>query len=506
MEMAIKRPTHRQLHDIADSLGMSMDDAEIAFFLKNMGAVFDRYDLIDRMPDEVPEVVYPRTPGRRPEPAENEHNAWYWKSEIRGADGGKLSGKTVAIKDNVMVAGVPMMNGASTLEGFVPDIDATIVRRILDAGATILGKATCEHFCLSGGSHTSDPLPVHNPRRRGYSAGGSSSGSGALLVTEEVDLAIGGDQGGSIRMPSAYCGVYGMKPTYGLVPYTGIMPIEQTIDHTGPMTRSVADNALFLEVLAGPDGLDPRQDGAPAETYTEALGEDISGLRIALVREGFGHENSEADVDAKVREAAERFGKLGATVTEVSIPIHTDGLAIWTPIALEGLHWQMMLGNGYGMNYKGFYSTTLIDAHANWRYRADEIADTLKLCMFVGQFGIDAYRGRFYAKCQNIARRLRRAYDDVLAEHDLLLMPTLPMKATKLPEPGDPPEDVFLRAWEMLGNTAPFDVTGHPSMALPCGMSDGLPVSVMLTGKHLDEKTIYKAAHAFEQSEDWTTM
>ncbi|KMO27438.1 amidase family protein, partial [Methylobacterium aquaticum] len=192
-------------------------------------------------------------------PEENPLGAWYWKSEVKGAETGTLTGKTVALKDNVALAGVPMMNGASTLEGFVPASDATIVTRMLDAGATILGKAVCEHFCLSGGSHTSDPGPVHNPHRMGYSAGGSSSGSAALVASGAVDLAIGGDQGGSIRIPASYCGIYGMKPTHGLVPYTGVMPIETTIDHTGPMTASVADNALLLEVLAGADGLDPRQ-------------------------------------------------------------------------------------------------------------------------------------------------------------------------------------------------------------------------------------------------------
>lgn len=504
--MAINRPTHGQLGEIIDRLGMTMEFDEVGFYLDNLQGIFDRYDLLDVMPDEIPAVTYPRTPGYRPDAVENPHNAWFWKSEIKGASDGKLSGKTVAIKDNVMVAGVPMMNGASTLEGFVPDVDATIVTRILDAGGTILGKATCEHFCLSGGSHTSDPAPVENPHKPGYSAGGSSSGSGALLVTKEVDLAIGGDQGGSIRMPAAYCGVYGMKPTHGLVPYTGVMPIESTIDHTGPMTNNVADNALFLEVLAGADGLDPRQYAPKTDAYTEALGKGVQGMKIAVVREGFGHQNSEADVDAKVRAAAQKLESLGAIVSEVSIPMHTDGVAIWTPIALEGLQWQMMLGNGYGMNYKGLYSPTLIDAHANWRYKADELSPSLKLSMLAGQYGIDAYRGRFYAKAQNIARRLKAAYDAVLAEHDLLLMPTLPLKATKLPVAGDPPEDYFARAFEMLANTAPFDVTGHPSMAIPCGMSDGLPISMMLTGKSFDESTIYQAAHAFEQSGDWTTM
>ena len=214
----------------------------------------------------------------------------------------------MAIKDNVCVAGVPMTNGASTLEGYVPDIDATIVTRILDAGGTIVGKTVCEYFCFSGGSHTSSTGPVHNPRKMGYSAGGSSSGSGAVVAAGEVPMAIGGDQGGSIRMPAAYCGIYGMKPTHGLVPYTGIMPIELTIDHTGPMTATVEDNALLLEVLAGPDGLDPRQYGpAQTEHYTAALGKGASGLRIAVVPEGFGHPQSLPAVDRLVRNAADEL-------------------------------------------------------------------------------------------------------------------------------------------------------------------------------------------------------
>src|SRR5436853_2615167 len=151
-----------------------------------------------------------------------------------------------------------MMNGASTLEGYVPDVDATIVTRMLDAGGTIMGKVHCEYFCFSGGSHTSAAGPVQNPRRAGFSAGGSSSGSAALVAAGEVDMAIGGDQGGSIRIPSCWCGIYGLKPTYGLVPYTGIFPIELTLDHTGPLARTVADVALLLEVIAGPGGLAPR--------------------------------------------------------------------------------------------------------------------------------------------------------------------------------------------------------------------------------------------------------
>src|SRR5215510_6285271 len=216
--MAVKRPTTSQLRAVATDLGMTLSDADLESFLGLMAGSCAAYDALDSMPDYVPPVKYPRTPGYRPEGAENTFNAWYVKSQVKGAPTGKLAGKTIVLKDNVCLAGVPMMNGASTLEGYVPDVDATIVTRILDAGGTIVGKAHCEAFCASAGSHTNATGPVHNPRKAGYAAGGSSSGSAAVVAAGEVDMAIGGDQGGSIRIPAAYCGVYGLKPTHGLVP------------------------------------------------------------------------------------------------------------------------------------------------------------------------------------------------------------------------------------------------------------------------------------------------
>jgi amidase len=337
----------------------------------------------------------------------------------------------------------------------------------------------------------------------GYSAGGSSSGSAALVAAGEVEMAIGGDQGGSIRIPAAYCGVYGMKPTHGLVPYTGVFPIENTLDHTGPMTATVADNALLLEVLAGPDGLDPRQMNVKTASYTNALTGDARGMKIAVVKEGFGHPNSEADVDALVRKGAATFRQLGARVDEVSVPLHLAGPVVWTPIAVEGATWQMMNGNGFGFNWKGLYVTSLIDAHSAWRQRADEFSDTLKTTILFGQYALNKYRGHYYAKAQNLGRALRAAYDAVLADYDLLLMPTLPLKATPLPKPGGPRMEIIQRAFEMLPNTSPFDVTGHPSMSVPCGLSDGLPAGLMLTAKHFDEVSIYRAASAFEKAGDW---
>ncbi|MGA2549490.1 MAG: amidase [Burkholderiaceae bacterium] len=502
--MSIRRPTSSQIQAVAQSLGIHLDEKKAETYRQLLQPNFDAYDAVDAMPDYLPAVKYPRGQSYFPKGEENRYGAWYAKSTIRGAPQGKLAGKTVVIKDNVCVAGVPMMNGSPTLEGFVPKIDATIVTRLLDAGATIVGKSVCELFCFSGGSHTSSTGPVHNPRRHGYSAGGSSSGSAALVAAGEVDLAIGGDQGGSIRMPSSYCGIYGMKPTHGLVPYTGVMPIELTIDHTGPMTATVADNALMLEILAGPDGLDPRQHaGKGSQPYSELMKGGVKGLKIGVVAEGFGWPQSMPEVDAKVRGAADRFRKLGATVTEVSIPMHRVGPAIWLPVAAEGATQQMMKDNGYGFNYKGLYDTALIDFHSGWRKRADELSETLKITMVLGEYFIQQYGGHYYGKAQNLTRQLKETYEASLNDFDLLLMPTLPMTATPLPGPGASVEEIVQRAFEMLPNTCPMDITGHPAMSLPCGLVDGLPVGLMLVAKDYGEGTIYRAAYDFEQSGDW---
>jgi amidase len=499
----VKTPTREQLLHVAADLGMTFSDADLAAHLAAFEPNITAYNIIDRMADELPIVKYPRTPGYRPHADENKRGAWYVKSKVEGSPTGKLKGKTVVLKDNICLAGVPMMNGASTLEGYVPDVDATVAERILDAGGTIVGKAVCEYFCFSGGSHTSASGPVHNPHKMGYSAGGSSSGSAVLVSLGEVDLALGGDQGGSIRMPSSYCGVYGMKPTHGLVPYTGIMPIETTLDHTGPISANVEDNALLLEVLAGPDGLDPRQYGAHPQEYRAALGSGAKGLRIAVVEEGFKHPHSEVKVDDLVRAAAEVFKGLGATVDTVSIPMHRIGAAIWLPIAAEGATVQMMLGNGFGFNWQGLYVTSMLDYHSGWRERANELSDTLKNTMLLGHYMVKHHRGHYYAKAQNLVRRLRAAYDAMLASYDLLLMPTLPLVATKLPEDNAPIAEILQRAFEVLPNTAPFDCTHHPAMSLPCGFADGLPVGLQLIGKLYDESAIYRAAAAFEEGQDW---
>ncbi|XP_077981273.1 amidase-like [Glandiceps talaboti] len=503
---AVRVPTINKLQDMARKHNMDITLDELQAYRDHMGVLAKSFDVVDSKQEPTLPVKYPRTPGYRPREEDNPLNAWYWRCDIKGAETGKLQGKTFAIKDNVAVAGVPMMNGSYILEGYVPEYDATIVTRILDAGGRILGKAACEDLCFSGNSFTSVKGAIRNPHKRDHSAGGSSSGSGALVASGQVDMAIGGDQGGSIRIPSCWSGIVGLKPTYGLVPYTGIMPIEYTLDHTGPMTKNVYDCALFLEVLAGYDGgLDQRQPvNLAAQEYTKQLSTKLPGIKVGVLKEGFGHDVSENDVDTMVKKAAFQHIVLGAKVTEVSIPAHIDSSHIFLGMALEGTANLMMTGcGGPGSQNTGFYSSSLIDAlHKGYRTRSNDMSHILKTILLFGDHLKQEYGGRYYAKSQNIRRELTQAYDKVFEEYDVLMMPTLPYKAPKLPTQSITIPDIYEEALSMIANTSPFNLSGHPALTINTGFSDGLPVGMMIVGRKFEESTVLKVAYAYEKLRD----
>ena len=504
--MPIRKPTTEQISELAITLGMRLQPDDVDAYQALVSGQLEGFAALDALPDGLPPVHYPRTPGSRPTAEENPLGAWYVRTRVEGAAEGKLAGRGVVLKDNVMLGGVPLMNGTTTLEGYIPPMDATIVTRILDAGGTIVGKAACEAYCLSGSSHTNQSGVVRNPHDPEHSAGGSSSGSAVLVAAGEVDMAIGGDQGGSIRIPSSFCGTYGMKPTWGLVPYTGILGIEPTIDHTGPITANVRDNALLLEVIAGPDGLDSRQVGAQPDAYTETLEDGIEGLRIGLLREGFGLETSEPDVDAKVRAAGERLASLGAKISEVSVPLHLSGSALaFAAISQSAMH-TMFQTDGCGTGREDPFPPSFLDLHRGWRDRADELPVTVKMMLLLAEYLTQQYGYRYQAKGVNLMRTLRAAYDGVLGEVDLLLLPTTPMKAPRLPPADVSVEESAAVSFAMVANTQPFNNTHHPAMSIPCGMSHGLPVGAMLVGRPYAEATIYRAAHAFEAHTDWRTL
>lgn len=499
--MPVELPDPAAIAEVAQAYGLRLSDADIASFSPMVHGLLSSWDVIEELYGQSAPVA-PQRAWTRPEAADNPHNAWYVTTEITEGGEGPLAGRTVAIKDNTMVAGVPMMNGSRTIEGFIPTRDATIVTRLLAAGATIAGKAVCEDLCFSGGSHTSRTGPVRNPWDETRSTGGSSSGSAALVAGGHVDVATGGDQGGSIRMPASYSGIVGHKPTHGLVPYTGAFPIELTLDHLGPIARTVSDAALMLDVIAGPDGLDPRQPaGLTPAAHRAALTGDVDGLRVGVVTEGFGIPGlSDPDVDVAVRAAADLLAEAGMDVGEVGIPWHRNGMHVWNVIATDGATVQLIDGNGYGHNWDGLYDPELIAHYGRQRKTVpDRWSETVKLVALTGRYSIDEYQSRHYAMARNLTFELRRAYDKALASYDVLVMPTLPITATTLVAPTDSREDYITRALEMIVNTAPLDVSGHPATTVPTEPVDGLPAGLMIIGKRFDDATCLRVADAYER-------
>lgn len=499
--MPINPPDPAAIEAISEQYGLDLDASDIESFGPFVEGLLGSWNAVEDLYEEIKPSV-PNRQSTRPSDADNPLNAWYVTTSITEAEGGPLAGRTVAVKDNTMVAGVPMMNGSNTLEGFVPSRDATIVSRLLEAGATIAGKAVCEDLCFSGGSHTARTGNVLNPWDHTRSAGGSSCGSAALVAAGDVDMATGGDQGGSVRIPAAYSGVVGHKPTHGLVPYTGAFPIEQTIDHLGPITATVNDAALMLSVTAGSDGLDPRQptDLAPQD-YLDAVGRTGEGLRIGVVSEGFTQENSDPGVNNAVRAAVDQLVASGMSAEEVSIPWHFHGAKIWDVIATEGATVQMVEGNGYGMNWQGLYDPELIEYYGRQsRARANEFSETVKLVVLAGRHALNTQQGKHYAMARNLAFSLTEAYDKALSRCDVLVMPTLPITASELPEPDAARDEVIGKALEMIANTAPFDVTGHPATSVPAGLVEGLPAGLMIIGKRFDDATCLRVANHFEQT------
>jgi len=399
------------------------------------------------------------------------------------------------------VAGVPMTNGSATVAGFIPRRDATVVTRLLAAGATIAGKAACEELCFDGGSHTALTGPVRNPWDRSKSTGGSSSGSAALVAAGDVDMALGGDQAGSIRIPSAFCGTVGHKPTHGLVPYTGAFPIENTIDHLGPITRTVRDAAVMLGVLAGRDGLDARQRfDAPSGGYLKDLDAGAAGLRIGVLAEGFGLPGlSQPGVDEAVRAAIAVLDGAGADVRPVSVPWHRHGVHLWGVIGTDGAFGQMLEGNGYGMNVPGPYDTELIEHFARGRAEhAARMSVTLKMTTILGRYNLDRHGNQYYAMARNLALDLAAAYDAALADVDVLVLPTLPTVAFDLPSGSTSPQEVLAITAGLMPNTCPFDVTGHPATSVPAGLSGGLPVGLMIVGRQLGDAMTLRVGRAYE--------
>jgi len=501
--MAMRALGREELIELAALNHFELSEEELGTFLPMVEAMVRSLNEIDQMPQPTrPLKYYERDPGQRPQRKDDPLNAILRRCSVKGAKSGKLAGKRVGVKDCVLVAGVPMSCGSLLLDGYIPDRDATIVTRMLDAGAEIVAKLNMDNMAFSGAGDSSAFGAVLNPHNPEHLTGGSSSGSGAALYYDDIDMTIGGDQGGSIRIPASFCGVAGLKPTHSLVPYTNILGIDPTIDHTGPMARRVADVALLLEVIADPVAPKPGRGEPGVAAYTQGLDKGVSGLRIGVVQEGFGWEASERDVDAAVRKAIDALAGMGAKVEEVSIPLHRRAARFMTGVTAQGMA-ALMWGNGLVHHTAGPHNYHLAEEIGRrLRVHGNDMPRLLKLNLLVGTHLNRRYHGRIYAKAQNLRGHLRAQYDQALERFDLLAMPTTPTKALKH-EPKVDEHTRLMRGWHVASNTAAFDVTGHPSLSVPCAKSNGLPVGLMLTGRHFEDATLLRAGFAYEQNVAW---
>ena len=503
--MTVRRPSQANLKDISERHHLHLTEAELETYYDVVCGVMESYDVLDQIPDPVrPLTEAIRQVGARPEPEEDPLNGIVRLCSVKATnpDGDDLVGKTIGLKDTISIAGIPMTCASRLLYDYTPDGDATVVRRLLQAGGHITHILNTDDFGFAGTGHTSAYGPAHNPVNPENQPGGSSCGSAIAIAENRVDLTLGGDQGGSIRIPAAWSGIVGLKPSHGLIPYTGIVGFDLSIDHIGPMTKDVADTALMLSVLAGADDtcIDPRQPSVvEPQDYMAALGGGAKGLKVAVVEEGFGHEGaSTREVDITVRDAAQRLAALGAEVESVSIPYHRHGLPIWNAVAIEGATDNLYRGGVVYQN-KGLYNPRFITHLARAiQTNGGDFSPTAKMGILTGHYMREQYQGAFYARAQNMARVLSSEYDKVLASHDILLMPTTPQQAHgMLPSVEEDRMTYVANALNMVHNTAPINLTGHPSISVPCQAVSGLPVGLMLTGRWMDDATVLRAANAY---------
>jgi len=340
---------------------------------------------------------------------------------------------------------------------------------------------------------------VRNPHDPAYSAGGSSSGCGALVANGDVDMAIGCDQAGSIRIPASLNGIVGLKPTFGLVPYTGILGMESSIDHAGPMTRTVEDNARLLGVVAGYDEFDGRQKAVEVGDYTSGLESSIRGLRIGVLKEGMDHPDADPRILERVRDALRRLEGAGAVVRDVSVPEHRLAVAVWAGLYFDGIRLSLEWG-GINANNRGLSSGKYNEMFQHWGARVADFPENAKMVVILAEY-MKRFGGYFYGRAQNLAHSIRRAYDDALSGIDVLALPTTTTPSVKLPGSGAPMDldTTMQQIGGYMWNTAQFNVSGHPALSVPCKATSNMPTGLMLVGKYFDESTLYRVASKHEE-------
>jgi amidase len=498
----IQPPSVDQVRELGKWQYLHLSDNEAEEYRELIAEALHSFcDRVDELPQPRFEVKYPRTPGYAPTLEEDPLNIFTRKCEIRGAPTGKLAGKRAALKDNIAVAGLPMTNGNRDLTSLIPDFDAVVTERLLDSGATIVGKLNQDDYSFAGCSDTSSFGAVRNPLNPEYSAGGSSAGQGAAVRAGYADVSLGVDQAGSGRIPAAWSGACSIKPTHGLVPSFGIFYLDHTLDCICPAARTVEEVALALEVIAGEDPRDPQWVRGPirVEEYSKKLEQNVAGLTIGIVKEGFGWDVSESEVDEAVLNGVKTLEKTGASVREVSVPFWRDSWSIWMSVFSASIS-VMVESNEQGFFHNGYTLPSLARAMGMVRRQGNhEMPPLTKMLLIMGLYLRREYDNVYYCKGQNVRHLLREQVDNALEQADILVTPSTPMKPFKLLDKDISINEWSARAGGMVQNTCPLDLTGHPALVMPCGIgSHNLPISIQFIGKHWDEGRIFRLACTYE--------
>jgi amidase len=497
----LRRPTPDQLRAIGEQehLDLTPEEAEAyASVLDGVLGTLDRLDELD--PGTRPLRWTDRDPGRRPNAEEDPYNAVVRWCRVAGATEGPLAGLHVGIKDNLAVAGVPVTNGSRTATT-TPTADAVSVERLLDAGATVVAKCNLDDLSASGTGESAFFAPPRNPHDPTRSAGGSSGGSGSAVASGLVDLALAVDQGGSARIPASFCGVVSHKATHGLIPSHGVTHIDHSIDFVCPVAPSVALTAAATDVLAGHDDRDPQwvRGALDAPGCVDALGAGVAGLRVAVLDEGVAEGLCEPDVVAAFERSVAALADAGATVVSASVPLWSDAWSIELSLLCH-LGWAMAQSEGMGWGHLGQVDPARAHAFAlTRRLEADDFSPFYKVWLLAGRYLHDEYLSTMYAKAQNLRLALTRQIDAALADADVLVMPTTPHVAPVLLD--EPAADTALlqRGTTMVANTAPTNLSGHPSLAVPSGVDrDGLPTSIQLVTRRFADATAFAAGAVVE--------
>lgn len=407
-----------------------------------------------------------------------------------------LKGIPVGIKDNIVTKDLRTTAASKMLENFVPVYDATVMEKLYQAGMIPVGKLNMDEFAMGASTETSHFQQTVNAWDHTKVPGGSSGGSAAAVAARQIPCALGSDTGGSVRQPSSFNGVVGMKPTYGRVSRYGLIAFASSLDQIGTITKTVEDNALLLNAICGPDEKDYTSARVEVPDFTAKIGQNIAGMKIGVPKE-FMSDAVSTEVKEKVQEAMKQFEALGATVEEVSLPYAPYGISVYYVQACAEAASNLSRFDGIRYGYRAENVENLEDVYV--KSRSEGFGDEVKRRIMIGTYSLSA--GNFdahYKKASQVRTLICEDFAKVLKEYDVILAPTSPTPAFTIGEVQDP---VAMYTSDLL--TIPVNLAGLPSMSIPCGFVDGLPVGMQIIGRPFDEATIYQVASAFEKATDF---